>query len=85
MSGSPNDMSRPVEGTSRRSHRVVPLLLRFHQTSQGTEIRAPSQDPSHAGGIDHQAANVQGDLLLGDAIFSSAKYHVGVLRLGHVG
>jgi transposase-like protein len=39
LSGSPNDLSSPVEGTSGRSPRVVPLLLQLHQTSQSTHIR----------------------------------------------
>src|SRR2546430_16884555 len=39
LSGSPNDLSSPVEGTSGRSHRVVPLLLQLHQASQSTQIR----------------------------------------------
>jgi transposase-like protein len=39
LSGSANDMSGPLEGTSRRSHRVIPLLLQFHQASQCAQIR----------------------------------------------
>jgi hypothetical protein len=39
LSGSPNDLSSPVEATSGRSPRVVPLLLQLHQASQSTEIR----------------------------------------------
>ena len=39
VSGSPNDLSGPVEGTSRRSPGVVPLPLQFRQASPSTEIR----------------------------------------------
>ena len=60
-------MPGTLEGTSRRSSGVTSLLLQLRKTSQGTEIWARSQDTGHAGGIDQEAANVQGDLLLGDA------------------
>jgi hypothetical protein len=39
LSWSPNDLSSPVEGTSRRSPRDVRLLLQLHRTSQSTQIR----------------------------------------------
>ena len=39
VSGSPNDLSSSVEGTSRRSPRVASLLLQLRQASPSTEIR----------------------------------------------
>jgi len=41
--------------------------------------------PYHAGGIDRQAADVQGDLFLDDAFLGAPKCQVRVLRLGLVG
>ena len=45
------------------------MLLQFHQTTSGAEIRAGSQDAGHAGWIDPKAADVPGDLLFGDSLF----------------
>ena len=78
-----------MEGAPRRSPRADSLLLQLRQTSQGAEqgaeIRTRGPDTGHAGGIDHQAADVQGDLLLDDEFFGAAKHHTCVLRLDHVG
>ena len=73
-----------MEGAPRRSSGVDSLLLQLRKTSQGTEIRTRGPNTGHAGGIGHQAADVQGDLLLNDAFLSTAKCHVRFLRLGHV-
>jgi hypothetical protein len=80
-----DDLPCAMEGALRRSPRVDSLLLQLRQASQGAEIRTRGPDTGHAGGIDHQAADVQGDLLLDDESFGAAKYHTCVLRLDHVG
>jgi hypothetical protein len=74
-----------MEGAPRRSPRADSLLLQLRQASPGAEIRTRGPDTSRTGGIDHQAAEVQGDLLLDDESFGAAKYHTCVLRLDHVG
>ena len=74
-----------MEGVPRRSPRVDSLLLQLRKASQGAEIRTRGPDTSHAGGIDHQAADVPGDLLLDDAFFGAAQCHFRVLRLRLVG
>ena len=58
-----------MEGAPRRSPRVDSLLLQLRKASQGAEIRTRGPDTGHAGGIDHQAADVPGDLLLDHAFF----------------
>jgi hypothetical protein len=80
-----DDLPCAMEGALRRSPRVDSLLLQLRQASQGAEIRTRGPDTGHAGGIDHQAADVQGDLLLDDEFFGAAKHHTCVLRLNHVG
>jgi hypothetical protein len=55
-----------VEGTSRRSHRVVPLLLQLHQAPQGTQIWNSSEDASLAGWIDQQSTDTERNLLIED-------------------
>ena len=67
LSRSTNDLSSPVEGISRRSHRVVPLLLQFRQAQPGTEIRARNQEASHAGWAKHATADVKRDFLIEDS------------------
>jgi transposase-like protein len=52
VSGSPNDMSGPVEGTSRRSPPAASLPLQFRQASSSIEIRTGSQNTSPASWID---------------------------------
>jgi transposase-like protein len=76
---------RKINGAPRRSPRVDSLLLQLRQASQGAEIRTRGPDTGRAGGFDHQAADVQGDLLLDDEFFGAAKHHTCVLRLNHVG
>ena len=78
-------MSRPLEGAPGKPPGLTSLLLQLRETSQGTEIRPRSQDTGHAGWVDQEAANVQGDLLPGDAFLGAAKCHVRVLRLRLVG
>ena len=70
---------------SRRSPGLASLLLQLRETSQGVEIRVRSQDTGPAGWACQEAANVQGDLLLGVAFWGAAKCHVRVLRLRLVG
>ena len=71
-----------MEGAPRRSPRIDSLLLQLRKASQGAEIRTRGPDTGHAGGIDHQAADVPGDLLLDDAFFGAAQCHFRVrLRL----
>ncbi len=70
-----------MEAISRRSPGVTALPLQLHQASPAIEIWTGSQDTRPAGWVDGQAANVQGDFLLGDAFWSAAKCHVRVLRL----
>ena len=74
-----------MEGAPRRSPRVDSLLLQLRKASQGAEIRTRGPDTGHAGGIDHQAADVPRDLLLDHAFFGAAKCHFRVLRLRFVG
>ena len=80
VSGSPNDLSSPVEGTSRRSPRVAPLLLQFHQASSSLEIWTGSQDTSHAGWVDQAGADIERDLLIEDGFFGVEECPIRALR-----
>ena len=57
------------------------MPLQLCQASPSLKVRPRSQDTGHAGRVNQEAANVQGDFLLDDAFFGSAKCHVGFLRL----
>jgi hypothetical protein len=64
VSGSPNDMSSPVAGASRRSPRIASVPLQFRPVSSGIKIWTGSQDTSPAGWIDRSRADFERNLLI---------------------
>ena len=66
-----------MEGAPRRSPRVDSLLLQLRKASQGAEIRTRGPDAGHAGGIDHQAADVP-------EIFSSTMHFLALRNVTFV-
>ena len=67
LSGSPNAMSGAMEGTSRRSPGTAALPLQLCKATPVPEVWEGSKDTGHAGWVGRQAANIQGDLLPGNA------------------
>src|SRR5262249_8114833 len=81
VSGSANDLSGPMERTSRKSYRAVPLLLQFHQASQSTQIRSEAQDTGDAGWVDKWDTDIQRNLLSENVFVDSKECHIRALRL----
>jgi len=82
VSGSPNDLSGPVEGTSRRSARAASPPLQFREASSRIEIWTGSQDASPTGWPDPQAADFERSLLLETAFWVVEQCPIHALLLG---
>jgi hypothetical protein len=66
-------------------HRSCSLLLQFRQAPSGIEIRARSQNPSHAGWSDPTTINVKRNLSFADGPSGVEACSIHVLRNGSVG
>src|SRR5262245_56921870 len=76
LSFSADDMSRAMEGVSRRSPGVASLPLQLRQASHGVEVRTRDEDASDPGWTDAAAAELKGDLLIANCFFGSGEGHV---------
>jgi hypothetical protein len=84
LSRSPNDMSGPVEGTSRRSARAASLPLQFREASSRIEIWTGSQDASPTGWPDPQAADFERSLLIETAFWVVEQCPIHAVLLGSI-
>jgi len=82
VSWPPDDLSGAMEGSSRRSPVVAPLLLQFRQASPGIEIWTGSQDAGYAGWSDPTTTDVKGNLLLKDSLSRVDQHPIRALRPG---
>ena len=82
---SPNDISGPVEGTSRRSARAASLPLQFREASSRIEIWTGNQDASPTGWPGPQAADFERSLLIETAFWVVEQCPIHALLLGSPG
>ena len=85
VSGSPNDLSSPMEAMSGGSPGTVALPLQFRSTSPGLEIRTGSQNTSLAGWVDPKGADVQRNLLIEGAFSGVEECPLHALQFGPSG
>jgi hypothetical protein len=85
LSWSPDDLSGPVEGMPRESHRAASLPLQFRQASSGIEIWTGSQNSRVAGWIDQPSTDIERNLLIEDGFSGVKECPIRALRPGHIG
>ena len=74
-----------MEAASGRSFGFAALPLQFCETSPGTEIRIRDEDAGNASGSGQAAADVQGDLLIGNRFLGVEESRLPVQQVEQIG